>query len=107
VAVDTSLLARRLVGTHLLLAGVSGSPELAMNAGEASELAGAISDLLAQYGWAIDPKIQAWANLVGTAAAIYVPRAIGIAARKTKAAGNGRAVPDDVLKAAAAAGGIH
>jgi len=78
-----------------------------MEAGEAAELAAAISDLAAQYGWAVDPKIMAWANLVGTAAAIYVPRAIAISMRKAKASGNGKAVPDSVLKAATAAGGIQ
>jgi len=78
-----------------------------MEAGEAAELAAAISDLAAQYGWAVDPKIMAWANLVGTAAAIYVPRAIAISMRKAKAAGNGKAVPDSVFRAAAAAGGVQ
>jgi len=78
---DLDLLTRQLVGIHVMLAAATGTPELAIQESEGKELSSAIGDLVAQYEWAIDPRMVAWANLIGVCSAIYVPRALAIRMR--------------------------
>lgn len=74
----------QLVAGHAIAAKVLKAPELMIGPDEAKSLAKAIKQILAQYPVNISPKAMAFYQLMAAASMIYVPRMIGIAARKAK-----------------------
>lgn len=74
-----------MLGVHAGLAALVG-PELALDQPEAARLAGALANVNAYYGHALNPKTLAWVNLATVAAAIYAPRVMAIGLRPKKSA---------------------
>jgi len=59
---------------HAGLAGVTKTPEFALDKEEAKELGQAVASVNAYYGKVLDPKTVAWVGLVMVAGKIYGPR---------------------------------
>lgn len=76
----------QLVAGHAIAAKLMKAPELMIGPDEAKTLAKAIKQILAQYPVNISPKAMAFYQLMAAASVVYVPRMIGIAARKAKEA---------------------
>ena len=53
---------------------------------QAESMAAAITEVMAQYKIKPNPKVVAWANLAGIAAAVYAPKILIITAIKRQAA---------------------
>jgi hypothetical protein len=83
VAVDVDLFASQLMGAHLIAATLFKAPELGITEAEAKQLAKAIKSLMAQYSINVSAKSVALMQFVGTASAVYAPRMIFIAKRKS------------------------
>ena len=81
--IDLNGLEKLLYSLHAV-AAVKIAPELALSEIEAAQLAGAISAVSEHYDFNIDPKTQAWVQLIICAGAIYAPRALRIRERVTK-----------------------
>jgi hypothetical protein len=67
---------------HVGLAGVSGVPEIAIDASEGDLLANAAANLLAQFDIAPDPKTQAIIGMIMACGVVYGPRVMIVGARK-------------------------
>lgn len=76
-----------LVSIHLSLAAVTKTPELALDPQESKQLAVASAAVASMYAVEIDPKMVAWANLIGAVGMVYIPRAYLIADRRKKERG--------------------
>lgn len=83
---DLDSLAMQLIAGHAIAAKLMKAPELMIGQDEAKSLAKAIKQILAQYPVNISPKAMAFYQLMAAASVIYVPRMVGIAARKAKEA---------------------
>ncbi len=90
--IDTNVLARQLMGVHLIAAKVAKMPELAIDAEESELLAKGIAGVLVEYDIPMSGKTAAWLGLLGAAAMVYAPRAVVIAEKKREAS-NPQAVP--------------
>lgn len=77
-AIDESVLARQLIGAHLIAAQVTRMPELAIDQEEADLLAKGISGIAQEYGVALSGKAAAWMGLLGACAMVYGPRAVTV-----------------------------
>lgn len=66
-----------------MAAGALKIEELALDADESKALAGAINEVASHYDITPDPKVVAWAGLIGVCASIYGPR---VAAYKMRTA---------------------
>ena len=84
MAIDVKLLAKQLVGLHLMAGMITKAPEIVLNDAEAMELAKALAEVAKHYEIKIDPKVQAWFGLGATAAGLYGPRALAVLARKVQ-----------------------
>ena len=76
--------AKNLQGLHLMLSMMTGLPEAQLTNSESVALAGALEKVSQEYGLALDGKTGAFLQLAGTAAIIYVPRALAVRARLAK-----------------------
>ena len=85
---DISLMGKQLVGLHIMIAQISGMPEMAIAEQEGALLAQSIVNVADQYDLAIDGKTGAALQLAMTAAMIYGPRALAIRARARAATQN-------------------
>lgn len=72
-----------LLGIHAMLASATHTPELELDAksGEHDKLGKAITDVAAQYGHQVNPKVAAWMNLMIVSGAIYGTRYAAISMR--------------------------
>lgn len=75
-------LTRILTIIHVGIAGVTKTPEMKLEDDEAESLAGATSNVLAEFDIRPDPKIEAIVGLVTVSALIYGPRIYLITERK-------------------------
>lgn len=85
-------LSKILFSVHGLLAGISQTPELALDQAEADALASAAAEVAQHYPVIADDKTLAWSNLAMTAGMIYGPRAFAIVyggKKKPNAEGSG------------------
>jgi ribosomal protein S26 len=70
--------------THSMLAGMTQTPELMLEQSEAVDLSKATLELMAQYDFAPDPKIQAWITFGGCVGLTYGSRIVAIRSRKSQ-----------------------
>lgn len=83
------LFATQLVGVHKMLGIMTGYGEIMeIEEAQAESMAAAITEVMAQYKIKPNPKIVAWANLAGIAAAVYAPKILIITALKKQAREN-------------------
>jgi hypothetical protein len=85
---DVKELAEKLSFIHAMGATFFGQPLLNLQEEECQSLAKALSDVMSQYNFAIDPKIAVWIQLLAVSSAIYGPRIAMLfaAAKAAKAA---------------------
>lgn len=85
-----------LVGIHALLAGMTATPELAIDSEEATQLAAAMDRLAKEYGVAVASRTMAWVNLMMVIGAIYGTRTFAIVNRqRSEKADKAKPVNDD------------
>ncbi len=82
-AIDLNGLEKLLYSIHAI-AAVKIAPELELSDKESSQLASAISAVSEHYDLTIDPKTQAWIQLIICVGIIYAPRAMRIRERVIK-----------------------
>lgn len=82
---DVAALAKQIQGIHVMIAMMTGFPEMQINDFEAQMLASSVSGISEQYGLSLDGKTGAAIQLFGACAIIYVPRAMSIQAKKKQA----------------------
>lgn len=75
---DAAAFAKQIVGVHLLIAGVTGLPEMAINETEGRLLADALISVSEEYGLLLGGKTGAAIQLFAAAAMVYTPRAFAI-----------------------------
>lgn len=85
---EIELMGKQLCGLHIMVAQISGMPEMAISDQESLILAQSIVNVADQYDLALDGKTGAALQLAMTAAMIYGPRALSIRARKMQAQRN-------------------
>lgn len=78
---DISGLEKILFSVHLALAAATHTPELALDADEARELAKAAAEVQSHYELVIDPKVLAWGQLIMVAGSLYTPRILAASIR--------------------------
>ncbi len=78
---DISGLEKILFSVHLALAAATHTPELALDADEARELAKAAAEVQSHYEMVIDPKVLAWGQLIMVAGSLYTPRILAASIR--------------------------
>lgn len=88
-AADIAVMGKQLVGIHIMLAQVTGIPEMQIANDEGVMLATSFVNIANQYDLAIDGKTGAAIQLFATAAMIYGPRALHVRARMKQQAQNG------------------
>lgn len=76
------LLAKQILGLHLIAAQLSGFNELQISEVESVMLTESIVVVSEEYGLSLDGKTGAAIQLAGTAAMIYLPRFLAIQKRK-------------------------
>lgn len=79
---EIDIMGKQLVGLHIMIAQISGMPEMSISEQEAGLMAQSIVNVADQYDLAIDGKTGAALQLAMTVAMIYGPRALAIRARK-------------------------
>lgn len=72
--IDGDLLAKQLVGIHMMAATMSGIPECGISEDEGKLMATAITGVASHYNLDLDGKTGAFIQLMGVAAMIYLPR---------------------------------
>ena len=83
-ALDINGIEKILFSTHMLLAGLVKTPELALDANEASELAKAIGSVSRHYDVSASAKTVDIANLVMVCGMVYGTRLLAVRARTRK-----------------------
>ncbi|WWT37957.1 assembly protein [Enterobacteria phage PRDcanary] len=71
-----------LFSLHMMAASALKVEELALDEKEAEALAGAVQEVASHYDISPDPKVMAWAGLIGVCASIYGPRVAAYKMRK-------------------------
>lgn len=92
-AADLDAFAKQVQGIHQMLAMMTGFGEVALSDVESKMLATSLNAMSEEYGLSLDGKTGAAIQLLGTAAVIYLPRAMVIRA-KVAAAAEARAAQD-------------
>ena len=82
---DNEKMARQICGIHLVIAQITGIPEIALSENDGVALAESVNNVCDQYDLAIDGKTGALIQLAGTAAMIYGPRVFAFHARMNSA----------------------
>lgn len=77
-------LSKTLVILHTGIAGITGVPEIAIDASEGDILANASANVLAQFDIAPDPKTQAIIGMIMACGAVYAPRVVVYRMRKAQ-----------------------
>jgi hypothetical protein len=72
--VDLGELAKKIQGTHMMLAIMTGLTEMQVTEAEATMLAGALADCAREFDMAPNGKAVAVVQLLGVSAIIYLPR---------------------------------
>ena len=85
---STKQLAKQLVGIHIMVASITKIDEIAISENEGMMLAASLQTMSAEYGLSLSGKTGAAIQLLGTAAMIYVPRALVINEKIKKARNN-------------------
>lgn len=82
---DVLSFAKQIEGIHVMIAMVTGLPEMVISEAEAVMLSKGLNAVSEEYGLSLDGKTGAAIQLFGAAAIVYGPRAMAIAAKKRKA----------------------
>lgn len=82
VRVDRDAISAILFSAHAMLAGITRTPELALDQGEAKTIAEATSKVAELYDVTADPKTIAWSNLIMTLGMVYGTRIVAINMRR-------------------------
>lgn len=69
---------------HMMAAGFSKTPEMMLDQQEAALLANAINQVQEHYAFEASAEVMLWTNVIGVLAAIYGPRIVAVAGRKSK-----------------------
>jgi len=71
---DLGFIEKSLVGIHAIVAAISKNEMWELTEDEAKNLAKALGKVQELYGIHLDPKTEAWIEVIGVAGAIYGPR---------------------------------
>lgn len=83
LAVET--LAPQIFGAHKIIATLAKEPIYEVTEAESKSLARAVIGVIEQYEMVFDPRVVAWVQLFGVAAAVYGPRVVISRAKKNAA----------------------
>lgn len=83
--VDLEDMAKKIQGTHMMLALMTGMTEMQVSDAEAKMLATAMADVAREFDMAPNGKATAVVMLIGTVAIIYLPRLAMLKAKMDKA----------------------
>lgn len=85
ITVDKDAVTAILLSCHAMLAGITKTPELAIDANEAALLGDGIAKVAILYDVTASPKTVAWCNLAMVTGMVYGTRIMAISARKKDA----------------------
>jgi hypothetical protein len=82
---DIGVMGKQLCGLHLMVAQITGLPEMCISEQESVLLAQSVVNVADEYGLSLDGKTGAALQLFLTGAMIYGPRALAVRGRMMKA----------------------